>query len=148
MPSTYHVGRSVSSLACVSECLKFSVLKRKCIKLIWSKQKLICEEWIHSDAYKCIIMQFLLVFITAHLYTPFSLFILLHSVLRLLNCIRYMLRNYDKVSTPAPTIWALWDRFYNFLPVAGSAFSISLKASFLLKIKSTISLCAFIAYFC
>jgi len=132
MPSTYHVGWSVSSLAWVFEFWKFSVLKRKCIKLIWSKQRLICEERIHLDAYKCIIMQFVSVFITAYLYTLSSLFILLHSVLRLLNYIRYVLQNYDKVCTPAPIIWALWTDF--------TAFSISLKASFLLKIKSTISL--------
>jgi len=42
-------------------------------------------------------MQSVSVFITAHLYTLSSLFILLHSVLRLLNCIRYALWNYDKV---------------------------------------------------
>jgi len=60
---------------------------------------------------------------------------------------RYEIMTRSVHCTPAPTIWALWDRFYNFLPVA-SAVSISLKASFLLNIKSTISLCAFIAYFC
>jgi hypothetical protein len=119
MPSTYHVGQSVSSLACVFEFLKFSVLKRKCIKLIWSKQKLICEEWIYLDAYKCIIMQFVSVFITAHLYTLSSLFILLHSVLRLFNCIRYVLWNYDKVYTPAPTIWTLWTDFTTFFLLRG-----------------------------
>ena len=80
MPSMYHVGWSVSSLAWVFEFLKFSFLKRKCIKLIWPKQKLICEELIHLDAYKCIIMQFVSVFITAHLYTLSSLFILLRCL--------------------------------------------------------------------
>jgi hypothetical protein len=148
MPSTYHVGHSVSSLAWVFEFLKFSVLERKCIQLISSKQKLICEEWIYLDTYKCIIMQFVSVFITAHRYTLSTVFIVLHSALRLLNCIQGMLGNYDKFRIPAPTIWALWARFYNFLPVAGSAFSSSLKASFLVKIKWTISLCAVTVYFC
>jgi hypothetical protein len=43
-----------------------------------------------------------------------------------------VLGNYDKFHIAAPTIRALWYRFYNFLPVTGSAFSNSLKDSFLM----------------
>ena len=39
-----HAGRSDSSLVWVLGFFKFSVLKRKCMMMIWSKQKLICEE--------------------------------------------------------------------------------------------------------
>jgi len=59
---------------------------------------------------------------------------------RLLYCIQNVPGTYDKVCNLACTIWALWDRFYNLLPVALwvkktiiSSLVSSLKAGFLVK---------------
>jgi len=61
---------------------------------------------------------------------------------QLLCCVQIVPGNYDKVCILAPTIWALWDRIYNLLPVALrvkktiiSSLDCSLKASFLVKRK-------------
>jgi hypothetical protein len=46
--------------------LKFSVLERNSIKWIWFKPKLTGKELIYLDAYECMVIQFLSVFITLH----------------------------------------------------------------------------------
>ena len=61
---------------------KFSVLERNSIKWIWCKQKLIGKEQIYLDAYECVIIQFVSVFITMHLFSMSSVFLPLHSVQR------------------------------------------------------------------
>ena len=88
------------------------------------------------------IIQFVSVFITLHLYTLSCVFLLLHSVRRVPFSVGNVPGNSDKVYIPAPTIWAHWIRFYNLLPVTLwvkkntiSASTISLKAIFLVKSK-------------
>lgn len=74
MPSISHASRSFFILAWAFKFSKFSVLERNCIRWIWSKQKLICEERIYLHIYKSVIMQLVSVFITSHLYTVFFCF--------------------------------------------------------------------------
>jgi len=104
-PSISHAGQSFSILAWIFKFSKFSFSERNCIKWIWSKQKLICEEWIYLYAYKSVIMQLVSVFITSHPYTTFFCFSTPAFCLeRLLCCSQNVPGNYDKVCIIAPTI--------------------------------------------
>jgi hypothetical protein len=121
---------------------KFSILEGNCIKWIWSKQKLICEEWIHLDAYQCVIMQSVSVFITLHLHTLSSVFLLLHC----LDTVYFVAFKMCKEIITRPVLLHLQfgpcetDFKYFFLlhwvkKTTISAFTNSLKASFLVKRK-------------
>ena len=88
-----HADRNFSSLAWVFKFSKFSFLERKCVKWIWFKQKLNCEECIDLNAHECVILPFVSVFITPHLWALSFVLLLLHSLLRELalllpNCAR------------------------------------------------------------
>jgi hypothetical protein len=138
LPSVSAAGQSFSSLTWPFKFPRF-VLEVISVNWSWSKQNLIFKEWLHLCAYECVIIQFVSVFITAHIYTLSSVFLLLHSVLRDITLL------YSKCARKfwqGLYIWALWFRFYDLLHGALwvkkttiSAFINSLKASFLLKIK-------------
>jgi len=118
MPSVSRARQSFSSLAWGFKFSKFSILDRNFINWSWSKQKLICKEGIHADTYEFVIIHSDC--ISLHYTTCWLLFFYtcILSWERLLGCMQKVPQNYDKVCTPLPTIWALWDKFYNLLTVA------------------------------
>jgi len=80
MPGVPRACQKFSSFAWIFKFPKFSVLERNCIKWRCSK-KIIFKDWINLHAHECVIIQFLSVLITPHLYIRSSVFLLLHSVL-------------------------------------------------------------------
>jgi len=155
MPSISRAGRSFSILARAFKFSKFSILERNCITWIWSKQKLICEEWIYLHAYKSVIMQWVLVFITSQPYTVFFCFSTPAFCLE---------RDYYMHSKCARKLWqGLYSCSYNLgtmgqILQCSSSCTVSqennnfipgqFNEGWLLSEKTTISLYAVIAYFC
>jgi hypothetical protein len=66
MPNSSHACRCFSSLAWAFKFFN-SVFYKEVYKVYFVQKTLICEECIDLDAYECMILQFISVFITPHI---------------------------------------------------------------------------------